>query len=34
MHVFEAVIYFVYYIILLLDITAKPTDNLWWQSAR
>ena len=34
MHVFEAAVYFVYYIILLLVITTKPTDNLWWQSAR
>ena len=33
MHVFEAALYFVYYIILLLDITTKPND-LWWQSAR
>ena len=34
MHVFEAALYFMYYIIFLLDITTKPTDNLWWQSAR
>ena len=31
---FEVTIYFVYYIILLFDITTKPTDDLWWQSTR
>ena len=34
MHVFEAAIYLVYYIILLFDITTKPTDDPWWQSIR
>ena len=34
MHVFEAAIYFVYCIILLLDTMTKPTDNLWSQSTR
>ena len=32
MHVFEAALYFMYYIILLLDTTTKPTDNLWCMS--
>ena len=34
MHVFEAEIYFVNCIILLLDTTTKPTNNLWSQSTR